>query len=455
MSRYEIYKKVNLSWLNEVPEGWSFISLKRIGELKTGNSIRDDEKNKFSNNNGARIFVTTSDINSEKMEIIHKSNIYIPFENKSFKLCIPGSTLVCIEGGSGGKKVAITNEEVNFGNKLCSIKSHTQHDKYIYYIICSRIFKKYYQMFINGDRNGVSLANIKNFIMPVPSLIEQKQIVDYLDWKINEIDKLISIEKDKLNKIRLLKEQHIEDIIFNDGSETSISNWYNYLPKMATEIKIKNIFRLRDERNYLPEEEVELLSLYTRLGVIKNKDIDKRTGNKNTTVYNYKKVYQQDIVVNIMLCWMGAIGISDYNGVTSPAYDVYKPDLKRVNPKYYHYLFRTNKFKSELYKNGKGIVLMKWRVYADKFKNIIVPLPSLDEQRRIVELIENVEFNIREYIRSINNTIKDLGLLKESLISEVVTGQIDVRNVVIPAYEKVDSIIDEEVEGEELLEDGD
>lgn len=449
MSRYETYKKGGLDWEPEVPKHWSLRRLSTLGRFKTGGTPPNKEG---VESKGEIPWITPQDM--WRFDIDRTKNFITSEAVKklNYKLFPKGSILLVCIASIG--KISICKKDSYSNQQITAITDMECNNRFLMYSLKGQMEK------IKNDAssNVVPIINtkyLKTIMIPFPPEKEQEQIADYLDWKINEIDKLISIEKDKLNKIRLLKEQHIEDIIFNNGSENSISNWYNYLPKMATEIKIKNIFRLRDERNYLPEEEVELLSLYTRLGVIKNKDIDKRTGNKNTTVHNYKKVYQQDIVVNIMLCWMGAIGISDYNGVTSPAYDVYKPDLKRVNPKYYHYLFRTNKFKSELYKNGKGIVLMKWRVYADRFKNIIVPLPSLDEQRRIVGLIEKAEFNIREYIRLINNTIIDLGLLKESLISEVVTGQIDVRNVVIPTYEKVDSIVDEEVEGEELLEYGD
>lgn len=293
-------------------------------------------------------------------------------------------------------------------------------------------------MFTNGDRNGVSLNNIGKYVFPIPSFDEQKKIVEYLDWKINEIDQLIALETEKIERLLEWEKVKIEEIIFNNSNDSSLSDWYDNIPRNSIEIKIKNIFKLRDERNHLTENEVELLSLYSKIGIIRNKDVKKTAGNKNTTVENYKNVCEQDIVVNIMLCWMGAIGVSRYNGVTSPAYDVYKPDLTKVVPEYYHYLFRTNKFKSELYKNGKGIVLMKWRVYSEKFCNIVVPLPEIEEQRRVLNLIKKIGIAVEDCNETIYQVISNLESLKTSLISEVVTGKIDVRNVVIPSYEKVD-----------------
>lgn len=186
---------------------------------------------------------------------------------------------------------------------------------------------------------------------------------------------------------------------------------------------------------------------------MKNKDIEYKSGNKNTTVLNYKIVKENDIVVNIMLCWMGAIGISKYDGVISPAYDVYIPDLKLVNPLYYHYFFRSNLFKNELYKNGKGIVLMKWRVYSDKFMNIRVPLFTLKQQDLILKQIENIKEKFKKNSQNLRLQIKNLKQLKQSLISDVVTGKIDVRNITIPDYDKADDIEDNTVLEENFEEE--
>lgn len=457
MNRYENYKDTGLVWQRKIPYNWGLVRLKKIASFNTGNSIRDEEKAQYSKKDDSRMYISTSDIDGNNMEICHKSDIYIPLKAKNFKVATKGSTLVCIEGGSGGKKAALAIEDVNFGNKLCAIKAYEEIDNYIYYVILSDIFKNYFLLNINGDRNGVSQASIGRFTFGLPTRKEQTHISNYLDWKINEINKLIKIENEKIKLLNELLEKEIENIIFNDSNKASDSNWYKSVPRASEEIKIKFIFSLRDERNHLPECDVDLISLYTKLGVIRNEDIEIKTGNKNTTVENYKKVYEDDIVVNIMLCWMGAIGMSKYNGVTSPAYDIYKPNLELVVPEYYHYMFRTNKFRSELFKSGKGIVLMKWRVYSDKFKNIIVPLPDINEQKRIIGLIEEKKNIVSDNIFIIKEKLTSLKELKQSLISEVVTGKIDVRNVVIPEYEKVTLLDDETEEFDEIegIEDGD
>ena len=97
--------------------------------------------------------------------------------------------------------------------------------------------------------------------------------------------------------------------------------------------RVKNLFKLREEKNYAPLSEINLISVYTALGVIQHDEIENTTGNKAVNADGYKIVYPNDIVVNIILCWMGAIGYSQFQGVTSPAYDVYYP-IKDLNIRY-------------------------------------------------------------------------------------------------------------------------
>lgn len=443
--KYKEYKKVDIPWLDEVPNHWEIQRLKSFAKIYTGNSIPDNQKDKYTDNTVARPYISTKDLDKDNNCINYRNGMYIKLDDKSFKVARPGSTIVCIEGGSGGEKVGIVDRYVSFVNKLCCISSYNNVvDKFLYYLIVSNQLKTQYNQSITGDRNGVNLQKLSTFVFSIPPKEEQEQIVRFLDWKINEIDRLIHSKEKELDNLEKLIESKIERVLlFNNKVEKNLS-YVDALKGIPT-IRIKNIFALRNERNLLSENEVELLSLYTKLGVLKNKDIEYKTGNKNTTVLNYKIVKENDIIVNIMLCWMGAIGISKYDGVISPAYDVYIPNLKLANPLYYHYFFRSNLFKNELYRNGKGIVLMKWRVYSDKFMNIRVPLFTLEQQELILKKIENIKEEFEKNLKNIQTQINNLKLLKQSLISDVVTGKIDVRNVIIHEYEKVSDIEDDAI----------
>lgn len=142
----------------------------------------------------------------------------------------------------------------------------------------------------------------------------------------------------------------------------------------------------------------------------------------------YKLVYENDIVVNIILCWMGAIGMSNYKGVTSPAYDVYMPNSE-VNPRYLHYLFRTSAFGGECYKAGRGIMAMRWRTYSDQFKSITVPFPPLQQQAAIANRLDDLAEQTEVLIKARQTMADKLREYRKSLISEAVTGKFKVPGI--------------------------
>lgn len=196
--------------------------------------------------------------------------------------------------------------------------------------------------------------------------------------------------------------------------------WYGTVPDRWTSHRIKTLFDLRDERNYLPLSEVNLISLYTATGVRQHSDIKHTTGNKARNADGYKKVYENDIIVNILLCWMGAIGRSTYQGVTSPAYDIYTPK-DGANSNYFHYLFRTPIFSQQCYKAGKGIMSMRWRTYSPQFRNIEVPVPPLTEQKQIVRFLDWKVSGINKLINHYKQEIKALTELKGRMIDDATT----------------------------------
>lgn len=196
--------------------------------------------------------------------------------------------------------------------------------------------------------------------------------------------------------------------------------WFGELPKHWVMQRIKTLFDLRDERSYLPLEEVNLISLYANSGVHQHADIEHTTGNKARNADGYKVVKKEDIIVNILLCWMGAIGRSDYDGVTSPAYDVYKPK-DGVNSHYYHYLFRTPLFSGECYKAGKGIMSMRWRTYSPQFRTIVVPVPPRTEQDQIVRFLDWKVSAINRLIKSYHHRIELISLMEQKIINDYLT----------------------------------
>ena len=270
-------------------------------------------------------------------------------------------------------------------------------------------------------------TNFRQLKVLLPSEKERSRIANFLDAECARIDAIIEQTRATVDEYKKLKQAIITQAVTkgirpNRPMKDSGIEWIGEIPEDWDVRRIKTIFKLRDERNYLPLEEVNLISLYTDLGVVQHSDLEKTTGNKATNADGYKKVYENDIIVNIILCWMGAIGRSAYSGVTSPAYDIYVPS-DEVESRFYHHYFRTNGFSGDCYKRGRGIMAMRWRTYSDQFMDIKVVVPPVLEQREILSRLDGLTAGIDQIIEKKERLLSEIENYKKSLIYEYVTGK--------------------------------
>ena len=273
------------------------------------------------------------------------------------------------------------------------------------------------------------MRTLEKLMICFPSITQQKLIADYLDTKCSKIDEIIEKQQAIIEKLKEYKFSIITEVVTKGINpyvemKDSTIDMCEQIPVHWDISQNRYLFSLREEKNYKPLEEVRLLSLYTDLGVFPHGEQEER-GNKAVKAEGYKVVYENDIVVNIILAWMGAIGRSAYDGVTSPAYDIYKPN-EDVCSRYYHYLYRTKPFSAECYKYGRGIMAMRWRTYSSEFKSIKVPVPPYVEQCQIADYLDSKCDMLDKTIADRNKAIDKLQEYKKSLIYEVVTGKKEV-----------------------------
>lgn len=203
----------------------------------------------------------------------------------------------------------------------------------------------------------------------------------------------------------------------------SNGEWTDKTPSEWEEKRVKDLFRLVTEKA-ANDNDHELLSLYASIGVRPRKDLEAR-GNKASSTDGYWLVKKGDIVVNKLLAWMGSVGLSEYDGVTSPAYDVLRKTSKLVDVRYYSYLFRTEIAKQIFKKNSRGIMDMRLRLYFDKLGAITVPVPPFSTQQAIATYIDTKTTQIDHQMDLLGKKAAQYGKLKQSLISETVTRGLD------------------------------
>lgn len=186
--------------------------------------------------------------------------------------------------------------------------------------------------------------------------------------------------------------------------------WLGEFPAHWRLLRIKNLFQEIDSRSETGSEELLSVSHYTGV-TLKRESLENEDDHLTNaeSLLGYKLVQQGDLVINIMLAWNGSLGISPHNGITSPAYCVYRIKGDN-NPEYFGYLFTTNLFKAEFRRHSTGIIDSRLRLYSDKFFSIFSVVPPKDEQNEIVQYIKAQEEKINLFIQKKQRFIE---LLKE------------------------------------------
>lgn len=176
-------EKVNIDDYDyDLPDNWTVVKMSSVSELYSGNSIPEAiKKSKYMGLSDGMNYIGTKDVGFDHA-IDYENGVKIPFGESKFKIAKKGATLLCVEGGSAGKKMGIIEEDVCFGNKLCSFNSGNHLDsKFQYYVIQSPIFGKMFAGSISGMIGGVSVNKLKDMLIPLPPIEEQRRIVEKLD----------------------------------------------------------------------------------------------------------------------------------------------------------------------------------------------------------------------------------------------------------------------------------
>lgn len=401
-----------------------------------------DEKLMYGANESAELddrdlprYIRITDLNSEGnlKEDTFKS---LEWEKARPYLLRKGDILFARSGATVGKAyIHETDEPACYAGYLIKLKVDLKKclPKFVFYYTQTNKYTAWIaENTIQATIQNVSAEKYANLFLPLPSLKLQEIIIKYLENNVAHIDGLIA---KKIKYIDLLEQQR-QSIITetvtkglnpNVKMKDSGVEGIGKIPEHWEEQKIKYLFYESNERNF--NKDAMLLSLFTSIGVKPRSEMEEK-GNKAQTVINYKVVRKGDIVVNKLLAWMGAIGLSEYNGVTSPDYDVYRPlNSARIDELYYHYYFRNHYFKGDCFKFGRGIMMMRWRTYPEQLKSILVPVPPKEEQTQIANYIEKKEKELALTIKNIEHSIQKLKEYRQFLIYEAVTGKIDVREM--------------------------
>jgi|LSQX01.2.fsa_nt_gb type I restriction enzyme S subunit len=450
LKKYEDYKETQISYLGSLPSHWNILPLRSILFERKEKNIgkKNNEILSVMANRGVILY-------SEKGNVGNKASDNIERYNVVYEDDIVLNCMNVIIGSVGRSPYNGVLSPVYY--VLVNRNTQTYNTRYYDYVFKLKPLQselKKYGKGILAHRMRISMDSLKSLNLPCPPIEEQNQVVKYLDWKLSKINKLIRAKK---KQIALLNEQ--KQVIINNAVTKGLDpnvpmkdsgiEWIGQVPSHWKIYRNKNIFSLRKETVGESSKDYTLLSLTTN-GIIP-RDIESGKGKFPSDFSTYQKVYSGDFV----FCLFDidetprTVGLSSYEGMITGAYTVMTPKNADSLFIYYYYLSLDNKKALKPLYTGLRKV-----INTDVFLRSKIVLPDINEQKQIVEYIENKINLINKAISVIQSEISLLTEYRTRLISDVVTGKVDVRGIEIPEYEAdSDDLIEDELEGENAMDD--
>lgn len=317
--------------------------------------------------------------------------------------------------------------------------------RFAYYYYLSLDNAKAMRPLYSGLRKTINVGVFQGTKMPIPPKEEQDAIASFLDWQISKVNKLIDLKKKEISRLTELKKSVVNEAVThglnpNVPMKFSGVEWLGDIPAHWTTIKLRHILHPFSEKNH---PELPLLSVVREQGVI-IRNVEDKESNHNfipDDLSGYKMVKKGQFAMNKMKAWQGSYGISNYTGIVSPAYFIFDVDFE--NLEYFHYAIRSKVYVNFFAQASDGIRVGQWDLSINKMKEIPFIVPPVDEQKAIVEYIPVAFAKYDKAIAKLTEEVDTLHELRNKLISDVVTGQIDVRNIEVPDFEYVEETEDE------------
>lgn len=423
--KYEKYKNSGIEWLGEVPEHWELCKIKHKYGFKTGATPSSGKKEFYE---GHLRWANIGDIDNE---IIFDTNNHITQEavnSCNMTISPKGSLLYSFKLSVG--QVAFCGEDMYTNEAIATFESRKQNLKYLYYIAPQFIIH-------NANRNiyNAPLLNqdlIKNAVIILPPKKEQDKIVAYLDEKCGKINGAIDVQKKKIDLLNELKQTIITNAVtkgLNPDAPMKDSGveWIGQVPEHWEVMKLKRCSTIKtgctpptSETKYYDSEDI---NWYTPVDIGGNKlfEAEKKISSISKIdgvcrIFPERSIYFVGIGATI-----GKVSYCDEEASSNQQINAIMPN-KRANYKFLTYVLKSQK--DEIYLTANTVTLPI--INQDRTGSLFCPIPSIEEQTQIVQFIETKTERIDAQISKANRRIELLSELKQSIITEAVTGKIKV-----------------------------
>ena len=427
MRRYPEYKESGVVWIGEIPVHLEVKRLKHIADLNMGQSPPSEEYN------SDRLGTPFLQGNAEFGPHHPTPKIYCPTANKHAS---PGDILLSVRAPVGAINVA--DQEYGIGRGLCAIRPRTnqlecRYAKYLLEVVRTEL----HVVATGSTYDAVTVDDVSNITCVVPPLAEQTQIANFLDRKTKQIDELTRIKE---RNIELLHEQRT--VLINQavtkGLDPNVEmkpsgvEWIGKIPKDWSAVPLtKYLESIIDYRGRTPEKTEDGRFLVTAKNV-RDGQIDYEISQEFTSEDEYQRIMTRGMpqIGDVLFTTEAPLGevanVDDVSIALAQRIIKFRPKSDRLNPYFLKYWILSYSFQSELHQYATGSTAQG--IKASKLCLLKLNLPPLKEQVQIANFLDRKTQQIDELIAAEQRKVELLKEYRQSLICEIVTGKIDVRN---------------------------
>lgn len=419
MRRYESYKDSDVEWLGEVPSHWE---VKKMKFLFKDTSIK--------NKPDETLLSVTQNRGVIPRDWLEERTVMPSGSLETFKFIEKDDFAISLRSFEGGLEICHHDGIISPAYTVLKYNKKLLNNGYYKYLFKCQKFISEMQTSIVGIREGknISYEELKYSFIPIPQTNEQQKIAQFLDDKTAKIDQAVDLAE---KQIALLKE-HKQILIQNAVTrglnpdvplKDSGVEWIGQVPEHWEKYPLFVQAKISSITNHIDKE---LLSVYLDRGVIRFSDVDeKRTNVTSLDLSKYQLVRKGNFVLNNQQAWRGSVGISNYEGIVSPAYLILELSNK-FESNYANYLFRNGTMVAHYFVASKGVGSIQRNLYWGNLRRTPIFIPPLSEQQRIADYLNTQTAKIDQAIALKTAHIEKLKEYKSVLINDVVTGKVRV-----------------------------
>lgn len=438
MKKYEAYKNSGVEWIGKIPEGWNIIRMKHYFYMKGRIGWQGLKADEFTEE--GPYLVTGTDFANGKVCWERCYHISEKRYNEAPEIHVQQGDLLITKDGTVGKLALIDEkpEKVSLNSHLLILRPTKDgiDNHFIYWSLQSVNFKDYTGLASSGSTMAsLSQEKIGEYPLLLPSPSEQQAIASYLDHKVGQIDASVSAINAQINDLKAYRQSIICEAVtkgLNPDAKMKDSGveWIGEIPEEWKCIKLAWLYPNMgsgttpdtNNLNYYSENGTNWL----QTGDLNDGMIIKTSKHITDLAIRERglKIYPSGSVVIAMYgATIGKVGLLNIDTTTNQACCVL-PMSEDMNNRFSFYVMQASKSSLVSKSIGGG----QPNISQSIIKEHKIPVPSLNEQQAIADYLDKKTSQIDSSIASLEAQRDDLNALKQSIISEAVTGKIDLRD---------------------------